>query len=102
MTAKTLRKIWMVMYLGLVQILAQAQGFNRHYDAYNAGFYEQGWDIEPAGNGWMVFSGSFEPDTLGPDSIVGCLLYPSDAADERSSGDLGGRRLIKKNTVESQ
>mgnify|MGYP003381629679 CR=1 FL=1 len=26
----------------------------------------------------------------------GCLLYTSDAADERSSGDLGGRRIIKK------
>ena len=25
-----------------------------------------------------------------------CLLYHSDAADERSSGDPGGRRLIKK------
>ena len=25
-----------------------------------------------------------------------CLLYPSDAADERSSVDLGGRRIIKK------
>ena len=25
-----------------------------------------------------------------------CLLYTSDAADERSSVDLGGRRLIKK------
>ena len=28
----------------------------------------------------------------------GCLLYTSDAADERSSVDLGGRRIIKKNT----
>ena len=30
--------------------------------------------------------------------IVGvtCLLYTSDAADERSSVDLGGRRIIKK------
>ena len=29
-----------------------------------------------------------------------CLLYTSDAADERSSVDLGGRRIIKKkNTV---
>ena len=28
------------------------------------------------------------------DSI--CLLYTSDAADERSSVDLGGRRIIKK------
>ena len=33
------------------------------------------------------FGGS--PDTS-------CLLYTSDAADERSSVDLGGRRIIKK------
>ena len=25
-----------------------------------------------------------------------CLLYTSDAADERTSADLGGRRIIKK------
>ena len=32
-----------------------------------------------------------------------CLLYTSDAADERSSVDLGGRRIIKKkNIVEMQ
>ena len=30
--------------------------------------------------------------------IMGCLLYTSDAADERSSVDLGGRRIIKKKT----
>ena len=34
------------------------------------------------------------------DGVVGlatvCLLYTSDAADERSSVDLGGRRIIKK------
>ena len=28
--------------------------------------------------------------------LRGCLLYTSDAADERSSVDLGGRRIIKK------
>ena len=28
--------------------------------------------------------------------FTGCLLYTSDAADERSSVDLGGRRIIKK------
>ena len=28
--------------------------------------------------------------------LHGCLLYTSDAADERSSVDLGGRRIIKK------
>ena len=27
---------------------------------------------------------------------LACLLYTSDAADERSSVDLGGRRIIKK------
>ena len=30
-----------------------------------------------------------------------CLLYTSDAADERSSVDLGGRRIIKKKTSEN-
>ena len=28
--------------------------------------------------------------------LTSCLLYTSDAADERSSVDLGGRRIIKK------
>ena len=31
-----------------------------------------------------------------------CLLYTSDAADERSSVDLGGRRIIKKKKTESK
>src|SRR5678816_1794867 len=30
-----------------------------------------------------------------PDDFEICLLYTSDAADERSSVDLGGRRIIK-------
>ena len=30
-----------------------------------------------------------------------CLLYTSDAADERSSVDLGGRRIIKKKNTAS-
>ena len=30
------------------------------------------------------------------DHYMPCLLYTSDAADERSSVDLGGRRIIKK------
>ena len=36
------------------------------------------------------------------DLFISCLLYTSDAADERSSVDLGGRRIIKKKkTIES-
>ena len=30
------------------------------------------------------------------EQFYGCLLYTSDAADERSSVDLGGRRIIQK------
>ena len=31
--------------------------------------------------------------------LYNCLLYTSDAADERSSVDLGGRRIIKKKKI---
>ena len=34
-----------------------------------------------------------------PELTRRCLLYTSDAADERSSVDLGGRRIIKKKTT---
>ena len=32
--------------------------------------------------------------------LIACLLYTSDAADERSSVDLGGRRIIKKKNLD--
>ena len=35
------------------------------------------------------------------DDLGVCLLYTSDAADERSSVDLGGRRIIKKKKQET-
>ena len=38
-------------------------------------------------------------DTIASNSVAPgqlCLLYTSDAADERSSVDLGGRRILKK------
>ena len=37
-----------------------------------------------------------EAGVKAPEFIYLCLLYTSDAADERSSVDLGGRRIIKK------
>ena len=40
---------------------------------------------------------SFE---TGLKNTLSCLLYTSDAADERSSVDLGGRRIIKKKKKE--
>mgnify|MGYP003381627105 CR=1 FL=1 len=38
-------------------------------------------------------------EALGVAQAQRCLLYTSDAADERSSVDLGGRRIIKKKNV---
>ena len=34
--------------------------------------------------------------------VAACLLYTSDAADERSSVDLGGRRIIKNKQKKKQ
>ena len=39
---------------------------------------------------------SGEPNNGKPPMDTACLLYTSDAADERSSVDLGGPRIIKK------
>ena len=39
-------------------------------------------------------------DPADDEQPTGCLLYTSDAADERSSVDLGGRRIIKKNKTQ--
>src|SRR5678816_2761352 len=50
-------------------------------------------------NAWPVWVPGAPPPTLGlvaPSHGNNCLLYTSDAADERSSVDLGGRRIIKK------
>ena len=45
-----------------------------------------------------LFHHAPEPGRVGAIHRVdnACLLYTSDAADERSSVDLGGRRIIKK------
>ena len=43
------------------------------------------------------------PQTFSVRALVdSCLLYTSDAADERSSVDLGGRRIIKKKKKEDR
>ena len=51
---------------------------------------------------WSTFIGDSAEDGLAATAfdlagrLYACLLYTSDAADERSSVDLGGRRIIKK------
>ena len=49
------------------------------------------WDFDNDGV-LDIFAGSWS----GSVNDIACLLYTSDAADERSSVDLGGRRIIKK------
>src|SRR5678810_863947 len=50
--------------------------------------------------GYRVVLVNSNPATIMTDpgmaDVTYCLLYTSDAADERSSVDLGGRRIIKK------
>ena len=47
----------------------------------------------------FVYNSCKNPDSK-LDTLQTCLLYTSDAADERSSVDLGGRRIIKKKKKE--
>ena len=46
-----------------------------------------------------LVSGNFVSFTFFSARHSSCLLYTSDAADERSSVDLGGRRIIKKKNI---
>ena len=50
----------------------------------------------PGIDGWQVLQGIRRAGKEMPVLFLNCLLYTSDAADERSSVDLGGRRIIKK------
>ena len=52
---------------------------------------EARFEASQRANGWL----SQRLDELRQD----CLLYTSDAADERSSVDLGGRRIINKKKI---
>ena len=58
--------------------------------------------IDIANEIYSEMSHDFDPikkyGGVGVDHFNLCLLYTSDAADERSSVDLGGRRIIKKKT----
>ena len=49
-----------------------------------------------AGEDQKRYSQQIDFDRDGNVWVTDCLLYTSDAADERSSVDLGGRRILKK------
>ena len=48
---------------------------------------------------WYLWGGSDSINRYVDEFYGTCLLYTSDAADERSSVDLGGRRIIKKKKI---
>jgi hypothetical protein len=50
---------------------AMAQSFNKRYDAFGQGFDQEAFDVERSGPDYLVFSASYEPDTVNPDSILG-------------------------------
>ncbi len=50
---------------------SMAQGFNKRYDAFGLGYVQGAWGIERSGADFLIFSVSNEPDTVGPDSILG-------------------------------
>ena len=52
--------------------------------------------IDVADNGIELIESPMKCIHRRKDNPGSCLLYTSDAADERSSVDLGGRRIIKK------
>ena len=58
-------------------------------------FFVVGLDV-----GINAVSGQFLISKFNMDLEPACLLYTSDAADERSSVDLGGRRIIKNKNDE--
>ena len=70
---------WFDNYLGVVSLVRVKNGRLRKRDKIVAKSIGKSHQVDAVG--------IFTP----------CLLYTSDAADERSSVDLGGRRIIKKN-----
>ena len=66
-----------------------ARGLLAHgeLDAFG-GLLDEGWRVK------QQLASKVGNDAIS--AIYACLLYTSDAADERSSVDLGGRRIIKK------
>src|SRR5678809_114143 len=69
-------------------------------EAIKAGRTPEGWEEKPAKNAQKDKDARWtkknDKSFYGYKNHIGiCLLYTSDAADERSSVDLGGRRIIK-------
>ena len=71
---------------------AKTEWFEHRLRLNTALFYSEFEDMQSI----VYVAGESTALNVGSTDIWGCLLYTSDAADERSSVDLGGRRILKK------
>ena len=84
--------IFAIGFLGSTQLLAQKKSKKKEKEPKENIWKERMW----YGGGVSL---ALQSATLGNGVNGNCLLYTSDAADERSSVDLGGRRIIKKKKI---
>ena len=68
-------------------------------DVYKRQSYHLASQDIPIVRGWFRQDDFPANEALYLGDLDACLLYTSDAADERSSVDLGGRRIIKKKNI---
>mgnify|MGYP003380233269 CR=1 FL=1 len=69
-------------------------------DVYKRQSYTSATLARTESQGAVTTAPSCTPTDVNNAHDYACLLYTSDAADERSSVDLGGRRIIKKKNSE--
>lgn len=79
----------------LVSLSAAAQGFNLRYDGFGQGFVQGSYGLEQSGSGWVIFSGSYEPDTIAPDSILGSYRYVFTYIDEIRASVSASARVVQ-------
>ena len=75
----------------------EASGRNSSFSEYRVkGRYRFTANVSQLKRSWSVLFRKVRKSLEFGVQDESCLLYTSDAADERSSVDLGGRRIIKK------
>ncbi len=81
MFIQLLRVVWSILLLCAALGLC-AQGFNKRYDAFGQGYAQGAYGLERSSSGHVIFSFSYEPDTIGPDSVVGGYIIILHGLDE--------------------
>ena len=79
-----------------IRYLVRSRGLG---DVYKRQFLHRGLCRLGIGDSDPALADFTQSLAIQPENSKACLLYTSDAADERSSVDLGGRRIIKKKKI---